>query len=297
MAIQREVWADYIQGNLYKDGSVLNLAFNADHNVLAGAVVHLPQAGARPATQRNRSVFPAVPVRRTDTDIVYPLEDFTTDPTHITDVEDIQVSYDKIDSVMRDHMDTLNETIADYLLYKWATSQAGNIVRTTGADVTAHIGTGTRKKFMKEQLKTARFKMNKANIDKADRYAILDSDMLDQLQDDDDLKKRDNSMELDMKNGVIIRLYGFNILERSSVVRYTTGLAAKDPLVANANTDHAAAICWQKNAVERAVGTIKMFENKDDAGYYGDYYSALVMAGGRIRRTLEEGVIAIVQQA
>ena len=40
---------------------------------------------------------------------------------------------------------------------------------------------------------------------------------------------------------------------------------------------------------------MKAFENEGDATYYGDIYSFLVRAGGRIMREDKKGVIALVQ--
>jgi hypothetical protein len=54
-------------------------------------------------------------------------------------------------------------------------------------------------------------------------------------------------------------------------------------------------MCWQKEAVARALGERKFFDKTDDPEYYGDVYSALLRAGGRRRRTGDEGVIAIIQ--
>ena len=64
---------------------------------------------------------------------------------------------------------------------------------------------------------------------------------------------------------------------------------------ATAATDNQAVICWQKNAVAKAKGSVKFFENKNDALYYGDVYSAECKLGGRKRRSTGAGVIEIVQ--
>ena len=38
-----------------------------------------------------------------------------------------------------------------------------------------------------------------------------------------------------------------------------------------------------------------MFDNEDDPTYYGDIYSFLVRAGGRIMRNDNAGVLSIIQ--
>ena len=301
MAIQKEIWTDYILGNLFKGNDFMNLAFNADQYVLAGSVVHIPQAGAKATVVKNRSSLPATVILRTDTDVTYALDEYTTDPTLIKEAEKVELSYDKINSVLGEHMDGLRETTGDNLIYNWRPTVAGQILRTTGGDVTAHLpsATGNRKKFVKEDLQKARTLLNKQNIAKEERYALISSDMFDQIMSDADLIKRDYAGEMDMKNGVIVKLFGFNIIERSSTLVYdNTGTPVPKAVgAAGAATDNDSVICWQKNAVERALGTVDFFEDVKSPLYFGDVYSALLRMGGRKRRTNGEGVVAIVQAA
>ena len=309
MPIQKEIWENDIVGNLFKANPFMNYAFNADQYVLAGKVVHVPNAGAAPTIAKNRSSLPATIAKRTDTDVTYALAEYTTDPILIPDADTVELSYDKRQSVTSEMQEGLFETVGDWMLYDWFTglNAAGNgqvtgtIIRTTGGNVTAHTASasGNRKKLLKEDLKAAQVVMNKNKIAKDERYAILDSEMYSQLMDDEDLKKRDgaNGGEANLKEGVVMKLYGFNIMERASVLVFdNTGTPViKAPGAAGAAADNAGVLCWQKNAVERALGDVKFFENQGVAEYYGDVYSALLRAGGRPRRTA--GIVAIVQEA
>jgi hypothetical protein len=159
--------------------------------------------------------------------------------------------------------------------------------------------TGNRLKFIKEDLKAAQTLMNKNKIPKTERYAIVDSDMMAQLLDDDDLKKRDgaNGGEANLKEGVVMRLYGFDIIERPTVLTFTNAATpvVVDPGTAGAATHNAGVLCYHKNAVVKALGQVRTFQNDGVAEYYGDILSALMRAGGRIRRAA--GVVAIVQAA
>jgi hypothetical protein len=86
-------------------------------------------------------------------------------------------------------------------------------------------------------------------------------------------------------------------MERSSTTIYTeaTPPVPKAPGAAAAATDNQSVICWQKNAVAKALGSAKFFEQLNTPLYYGDVYSAAIRLGGRKRRTNGEGVIAVVQ--
>jgi len=306
MAVQQEHWVRYIIANLFKGNPHLEHCFSEDEYVLNGKVVHVPQAGAKPNVVKNRTTFPAVTVRRTDTDIVYPLDAYSTDPTHIPNAEEVELSYSKMDSVLGEHVLALREEIGDDILYKWAFAYAdatapATILRTTGANVAAHLAaaTGNRKGFLKEDLKRARLELNKSNIPVEGRYALIPSDLLDQLTNDSDLKVRDNALELDMRSGTIGRLYGFEILERSATLSYDN---AATPVLkaigaAGAATDNDSVMCYHRNAVSKAMGGTEFFENLRDAEFYGDVYSAEVRMGGRSRRTDGKGLVMIVQDA
>lgn len=304
MAVTKEIWVDYIIGNLFKGNPHLESGrcFDESDQVLNGKVVHINQAGSTPQTFKNPTQFPLVAVKRADSDIIYALDNYVTNPTHIENVEKVEIAYDKMESVLGEHLETLRQLMGDDILYKWVktyTDQnaAATILRTTGGAVASHLGTGNKLKFLKEDLKRARLRMNRDSISREGRFALIPSDMLDQLTDDSDLKVRDSALELDMRSGTIGRLYGFEILERASTLRFTNDATpvAKALEAANADTDNDSVICWQANAVARAQGEVNFYENLDDALYQGDVYSANVRMGGRSRRADSKGLVVIAQ--
>jgi capsid protein len=301
MAIQKEIWTQHIQQNLFKDSDFINYAFNADQYVLEGKVVHIPNSGAAPSVTRNRSSLPASVTQRTDIDITYAIDEFTSDPLLIPNAETIELSYDKLTSVLDETESAIRSLVADWMLYNWRAESASGIVRTTGANVTAHMpsATGTRKKLTLADIKSARLVLNKQSVPKEDRFLLIDSDMYDQLMDELNISTyRESSKDLDLPKGVIGKLFGFNIMERTTVL---TANNAGTPVIqlpgaAGAATDNGVAFAWQRNTVERALGMINFFENLGDPTYYGDIYSALVRMGGRKRRNDQKGVVAIIQQ-
>ncbi len=109
---------------------------------------------------------------------------------------------------------------------------------------------------------------------------------------------RDFSEAIDPKTGVLGMLYGFKIMQRADVVVYNELADEVNAYaVPGAATDNDAVLCWQKDAVERALGSITFFERANDPLYYGDVYSFEVRMGGRRRRSDNKGIIAIVQEA
>lgn len=300
--VEVEVWANYIIERLWKQNKFLQYAFSDDDKVLAGKIVHIPQPGAKPTTRKNRNVFPATAVRRTDTDIIYALDEYTTDPTHIQDAEKVELSYDKIDSVYGDHAGQIAQDVADDAIIKWLTGiPQTNIILTTGAATSEILtgATGQRKTFDHTNLKKGQRMFNVQNVSEADRYALLSANMADELFDSlSSTQYRDFSQYADAANGVIGRLYGFDIMTRSSVAAASgaNGALAVNPWGgATGTTDRDVSMIWQKDAVARAMGEVKFFENPDRAEYFGDVYSALLRFGGRRRRADNAGVAAIIQ--
>lgn len=299
MAVNQEMWQPVIIEQLFKSNEFLRYAYNADEYVIGGAVVHIPQAGSPSAAQRNRSSLPATVARRSDTDIVYALDEFTSDPTRIADRDKVELSYDKTSSVVRTDTAAIRELAGDWMLYSWDnTIPAGNKILTTGsaATATAPGATGNRKILTEADIRKARLLLNNQNVPKENRYMLLPSNLLDMLMSDNNLKYA-FQQTVDLKEGVIGRLYGFDLLERSSVAVQATGGTAgtvKAPGAATAVSDDECVLFWQMDCVERALGEVKIFEDLSNPLYYGDIYSFLIRSSGRVRREDNKGVGMIV---
>lgn len=300
--VEVEIWANYIIERLWKQNKFLEYAFSDDDKVLAGKVVHIPQPGAKPQTRKNRNIFPATAVRRADSDITYVLDEYTTDPTHIPDAEKVQLSYDKIDSVYGDHAGQIAQDVADDAILKWLTGlPQTSIIKTTGAATQEILlgATGQRKTFDHKDLKKGQRMFNVQNIPDTERYALLSANMADELFDSlSATQYRDFTQYADAANGTIGRLYGFDIMTRSSIATasLTGGNLDMNPWGSVVNPgDRDVSMVWQKGAVARAMGEVKFFENPDRAEYYGDVYSSLLRFGGRRRRADNFGIAAIIQ--
>ena len=297
MAIQKEIWERTLVENLFADNSFLSKAYSADEWVVEGKVVHIPQAGSPSSVKKNRTDLPATVKKRTDDELTYVLSEFTTDPILIPHADTVELSYDKRTSVLRNDQMNLMEQVARDFILKW--SPEGNLVlSTSGAEVDAYTpsATGKRLGFCKKDLFAVMTQFNRDNIPQEGRYLLLDAMMYAQLLDD--LTKTENlafHASADPKNGILGKLLSFNIMMRSDAALYDTTKKPKDWNTVGAATDLAAALAWHEQSVTRALGSVVAFENEKDPTYYGDIYSFLVRAGGRIRRKDGKGVRAIVQ--
>ena len=292
MAVNKELWRPDIIEALFKSNLWMNRSFNADEYVVGARIVHIPQAGAPSNVERNRVNLPAPIVKRGDTDITYVLDEYTSDPRLITDIDKKELSYDKRQSIIRDDTGMMMQVAGDNMLYNWAKNvTAGNKIVTTGAAATgtAPGATGNRKIVTEADIRNAQTLMNKLNVPKEGRVMILPSEFLNQLMSDNNLKYAFQQV-VNLREGSVGRLWGFDLYERSTVLVETTGASIKLPEAASATDDNECALFYHENLVERALGEVSMFDNPGQAEYYGDIVSFLVRLGGRNRRADNVGV-------
>jgi len=159
MSVEKEIWRRDIEEAVFKDNGFLEYAFNADEYVVGGAVVHIPQSGGPGSVVKNRASLPATIRRRIDTDIVYPLDEYTSDPMLIVDAEKKELSYDKRNSAIGEDKQAVAQTVAEDFLNKWATAlPAASILETTGGAVAASAAAamGNRKALLRTDLQRAK---------------------------------------------------------------------------------------------------------------------------------------------
>jgi hypothetical protein len=299
LLVTKEIWIGDIIGNLFKNNQFLNYAVNEDEYVLAGKVVHIPQAGAPSSVQKNRTLLPATVAKRTDSDITYPLDEYTSDPRLIPDADTKELSYDKRNNATEEDQAALRETVADTMLINWAPT-AATTIRTSGAATAARMPgqVGNRNAFTEGDLRKAMTLMNAQNIPQEDRFCVMDAYMYDDfIASLSATIQKDFSKYYDAEKGIIGKLHTFNIIMRSNTLVYNAAATAVNAYgAAVAGTDNCAALCWHARSVSRAFGEVSMFGQDGAPTFYGDIFSFLLRAGGRIRRADGKGVIAISQQ-
>jgi hypothetical protein len=308
MAIQKEIWQQDIQEQIFKDNAFLRKSFNADMYVVQGRVVHIPQSGGAGSTVKNRTSLPASVRKRSDTDITYALDAYTTDPVLIPNAENYELSYDKRNSVIGEDKAKLNETIAEEVLYDWVNSPlqanslpAGAILKTTGAAglATSPSATGNRKKAVLTDLQRMRtyFKTNNRWFE-GRMNALLTPQMEADLFPADSVITATymaNVSQKEREEGVIYKVQGWNIMTRSTVLVTNASFAIKAPGATASATDNEASLFWYNDAVEVALGTVTAFEDLGAPTMYGDVYSFEVRMGARARRAGYEGIALLTQ--
>lgn len=302
MAIQKEIWQSDIVQNLFPNDEFANYAVNGDQYVKGGVVVHIPVAGASTAVTKNLAVFPQVAAQRADTEVTYALDTFYILPMVIKNIDQYELEYDKRMSVTGEMIKKLSSVVHKSLAFRWAPAVA-NTILTTGAlsalDLIDATATGQRRLFTKAEFKQAVKKMDSKDL-YGSRFAALTAAHYHQfLESLTDAEKYDVGRVADMKTGIVGQYMGVKIMMRSSVLRYRGADAAVAPVdetdaaFAAAAADRAASLIWDDSCVERARGSVDVFDDTGNPLYYGDVYSANLRVGGRIRRA--DGVYAIVE--
>jgi len=296
MALNKQVWLNTIVENFFPDNSFATKSID-DSVFVSNKTVHIPNAGTPSGVEINRTQKPASVNQRTDNELTYDMDELTTNPIYIPEIDKVELSYDIRQSILYNDRAELQKNAAQNLLYRWFTTDT--IVETTGEARPAHTSdtaTGNRKQMTKATVLALMTKFNQQDVPAEGRYILLDAVMYADLLAD--LTEKDLSAFLasaDAQKGIVGNLYGFSIMQRSQVLRVTSGHALLKWSEDAAATELAAGLAWQQQCVSRALGEVKMFDKLDDPTYYGDIYSFLMRVGGARRRYDKKGVAVIVE--
>lgn len=294
MALNKEIWIESIVGNLFADGTFLGRSVNHS-SFVDNKTVHVPNAGSAPEVTKNRAVFPATASGRTDYDLDYSIDEFTTAPFRISNAEEVELSYDKRESIVGACREALAEAVANDVLESWVPASFEKVA-TTGSGVAPHLAsqTNNRKAVAIADILAVKKLFDKNNIPQEGRCFMLDYEMYNQLLGALSESQANAFLATaDASKGIVGKLFGFDFYMRSNVLRCNSGgtaLASSD-----AATDQAAGIAWYDKAVSVALGQTEIFETQNDPTYYGDIVSALVRAGGKYMRNDKKGIVLLVQ--
>lgn len=310
MALEIEIWHESIQEKLLEDNSFLNHVADVDKDhILGGTVVHIPQAGEPSNVVKNRTVVPATPAKRVDTEVLYKIDEYTTDPVYISNRETVELSYDKRKSVLDQDILNLSEEVAEGMLQNFIVSPTGDnkklpatsILRTAGEATASGLAgsSGNRKAYSIRDLQRLRnFLKRQKSWTEGKMHVLLTPDAEDQMFPADSqvtVTAMASVTEQERRAGIMYKAQGFNVHSRSAVYILDESGEFKAPGSIAGATDSEGILAWNENMLEKAIGDTKAFARENDPTYYGDIYSFLVRMGGRARRKNYEGVAVLMQ--
>lgn len=294
MALQKQIWLNSIVEPLFANNTFA--VRSIDHSpFVTDKTVHVPNAGSAPSVVKNRSSFPASAAQRTDYDLTYDINEYSTDPVHIRNAEQVELSYNKRESVLKQMKAALADNVHIDLALSWVPSNYAK-VGTSGAATPSHLAstTGNRQAMTKADVLAVKNLFDLDDVPQGGRCMLLDAVMYNQLLSSlSESEAAAFNASVDAQRGTVGKLYGFDFYMRSTVFRVVA--AGTSMASSTAATNSAAGLAWQEDCVSRALGNHELFENEKDALFYGDVMSALVRAGGKYIRNDKKGVAVIYQ--
>ncbi|MDV3665471.1 hypothetical protein CMT75_08925 [Elizabethkingia anophelis] len=310
MPLEREIWEGTVQEKLLEDNSWLQAVSDVeDSNIVNGRIVHIPQAGAPSKVEKNRQTLPAQVKQRKDAEVLYVIDEYTTDPIHISNADTKELSYDKRRSILDQDVENLSEEVAEGMLTNMVVSPVGDnrelpkdhILFTTGdlVDASADGATGKRKAESLNDLQTMRvfFKRKKAWTENQ-MFCLLSAAAEARLFPANSMLTATYMAavtEEERRSGVMYKVQGWKIYSRSSVYTLSPDKIFKAFGGIGEATDCEGSVFWNKTKVEKAFGLMETFDRERDPQYYGDIYSFLVRMGGRAKRADYAGVAVLMQ--
>lgn len=295
MALNKQIWIRDIVEGFWPDNSFI--ARSVDHSeYVNNKTVHVPQAGSAPSVTKNRSEFPATVGTRTDGELTYDLDIYDVPPLRVQNLADVELSYDKRQSMLKQSKETLMDYVHKEILKTWVPSSPSTVV-TTGSAAAAHVhstATGNRKAMTRADVEKVKMIFDSNDVPATGRVILLDAVMYNQLVNSlTDAEVVSFLHGADATKGVMGTFLGFEFLMRSSVLQAAAGGSLKTGSAAA--TDCAAGLAWQKDCVSRALGEVQAYEDNNNPSYYGDIFSFAVRAGGKYIRSDKKGVVFIYQ--
>lgn len=258
MALNKQIWINQLKEGFYPERNFLNKVENFT-DLVDNDTLHFPSAGIDPKVLVNNSTYPIKIVGRDDEDNAIVLDKFETENTIVRRPDAIEYSYDKLDSVIRQHRSTLQTSTARKAAHAFAPESDTidtPLILTSGAKAKG------RKRMMFEDLLALKERFDDALIPLEERYIILHPrHVTDLLLEDMKLFK-----ELtDIKDGEPMTFAGFGCYQFPFMPTYKeSGGSYVEVAYDDEQTEHFASVAFYSHEVMRADGEIYMYSRYDD---------------------------------
>lgn len=258
MSLNKQVWLSQIKNGFYPDRSFLEKVLDYS-SFVENDSLHFASAGIDPKVLVNNTTYPIKIVGREDEDQEITLDKFETENTIVRRPDAIEYSYDKLESVIKQHRSVLQASTAKKAIHAFAPDSDTNdtpLVLTTGA------ATGTRKRMTFEDLLTLKERFDNALVPLEERYIVLHPKHVTDLLMEDIKTFKELT---DFKNGEPNRFAGFGIYEFPFMPTFNiSGKTATKVKFGSPGTEHFASVAFCKDEVMKADGEIYMYSRVDD---------------------------------
>ena len=258
--VNKEIWTDVLLEGFIPDGAFLgrsrDLSEFVDYNTL-----HFAEAGADPKVLVNNTSFPVGTSQREDTPKEITLQTFDTENTVVRNIEEIESSYKKMESVIRSHRNALYKKCVGFAAHAWAPQANAAATPVWAAEGAANKYGYKSVTFDMLYDMAAHFQSEDVPADSL--VMVLHPYML------ADLYKADAKQYKDMF--ATRKLAGFDWYVSTATAKYngTSGEKTAYGAVA-ADTDAVSALFYCDQEVARAMGSVEMFYKEKSPEQRGD---------------------------
>lgn len=266
--LNKQIWINQIMENFYEGGGHLLRSKDMTEFVEFNTI-NLAAAGVSPEVLINNTTYPIAVEEREDTPLAIPLASFDTVNTVVRDAESVELSYNKMESVISGHRNALQEKTAEYGTHGWAPQTDDSFTPVFGTTGAESAYEASRKAITLKDIAKAQLKLDLLKVPKKGRVLVLNPvHQADLMLADTALFKAFTNL----KAGEVLPLFGFDIYVSNMTAKYNKNTGAKVAFGAAAasSTDSASSLFYYEQEVMKADGEIGMFDRLRDPEVRGD---------------------------
>ncbi len=260
MAIEKELWLATIKEGMVPDTSFLSQSVNMDEHVHVN-VLHLQEAGVDPGVLVDNDVWPIPMAARDDIPLELPLHTFDTENTLVRNVEEMESSYNKMESVVRSHRNALIKKIAKHAAHNWCPSENGDMTPVLVSD--GAVNKFGLKRISFEDILTMEAKFRALDVDMSSLVVVLNAAHLADLQAEDTKLYKEVLAAGKIFNSKLFTFSGLPYFDTTTGKKKAFGAAIGE-------TDTQASLMYCKDEVCLARGTTEVFARYKDPKERGD---------------------------
>lgn len=259
MGLNKQVWVKQIQENFYPSDNFLKPVM--DYSAFVdNDMIHFASAGIDPKVLINNNTYPINILKRTDEDCPIELDLFETENTLVRRPEEIEKAYNKLESVIMQHRNTLRKAVSSKAIHAFAPSADSlytPVIQTSGATKDG------RKRMTFEDLLNLKERFDNALIPLEERYIVLHPKHITDLLLEDVQLFKDLT---NIKDGVPFRFAGFGIYQFPIMPEYSLsgGKLSKMPYSQETAGGLFASVAFYAKEVMKADGDVHMYARMDD---------------------------------
>ena len=258
--VNKEIWIDKLKENFFNKyewlSGVQDWSEWVEYNTINFAI-----SGANPTILKNNVTWPIVAAQRTDTAGTVVLDTYDSTTTRVRDLEEVETSYSKLESVIRQHKDSLLEAIVTECLWNYSPATlALGAFSTTGALRAVAIGIQdtAAKKMTIADVATIQERWDVLNLPQEGRVLVLNP------YHRNDLMNADVSLFKEftnLKKGEALPMFGIDVYTAANtpVYAHTTLAKAAYGAAPAAATDCVASVAFIQGEVMKAMGSMDMY--------------------------------------